>query len=211
MIAVVHIRDFPKLGEQFVAMRIKLQGTRSECRITSSLVRGKMRDKFWPVRRAWTLAEVWPHILAEDWPHIQPEVWPHILAEVWPHIQAEVRPHILAEVRPHILAEVWPHILAEVWPRILAEVRPNILAEVWPHTVAEGWPHVPKNGVAITVSGRPSEVTCGVRPTVERRQQGAEIVGRAVPAKLQGGRGVSEAGGRGARTQTTIGDVGSEA
>ena len=52
MLAVVQLRDFSKLGEQFVAMRIKLQGLRGERNITSSLVRGKVCIKFWPVRRA---------------------------------------------------------------------------------------------------------------------------------------------------------------
>ena len=49
---VVQIRDFSKLGEQFVAMRIKFQGVRGERSITSLLVRGKVCDKSRPVRRA---------------------------------------------------------------------------------------------------------------------------------------------------------------
>ena len=52
MMAFVRVRDFSKLGEQFVAMRIKLRGVGGERSITSSFVRGKVNIKFWPVLRA---------------------------------------------------------------------------------------------------------------------------------------------------------------
>ena len=68
-----------------------------------------------------------------------------------------------------------------------------------------------KNGVASAVGGRPSGVVCDFNPAAERRRQGEGIAGRAALVVLKGRGGVSEVGGRGARTQTTVGRIATEA